>query len=260
MIHLPDTNSSRRFEVGVFTDQELIQQAYRLRYRIFAEEMGAQLDSAQPGIDCDEVDEHCGHLMVIDKKTGKISAYTRLLDSTQASQFGRFYSDSEFEISRVLSLPGKFLEIGRTCVAPGFRGGMVLALLWAGIIDHCRRNQIAYLMGCASIPPGPDGFAIDALYHHINPTQLGPNFLKVTPKKEVPMSLRSKQEESSVPPLLQAYLRLGAWVCGQPCWDPDFNVMDVFILLDLKSLTGRYEKHFLNREPNQSHAQLANAC
>jgi putative hemolysin len=50
-----------------------------------------------------------------------------------------------------------------------------------------------------------------------------------------------------MPPLLKAYLRLGAWVCGEPCWDPEFRVADVFVLLDVTRLDTRYARHFLRR-------------
>jgi len=49
----------------------------------------------------------------------------------------------------------------------------------------------------------------------------------------------------AVPPLLRGYLRLGAWVCGEPAHDTDFGVADFFILLSLDRVDPRYLKHFL---------------
>ncbi|MCG8611018.1 MAG: hypothetical protein MI864_10830 [Pseudomonadales bacterium] len=49
----------------------------------------------------------------------------------------------------------------------------------------------------------------------------------------------------SIPPLIKAYMRLGAKVCGDPCWDPEFKCADLFILLDVDNLSPRYKKHFL---------------
>ena len=56
--------------------------------------------------------------------------------------------------------------------------------------------------------------------------------------------------------LLQAYLRLGCWVCGEPFWDEDFNVMDVFILLDLSRLQARYERRFMGTRTETEHGIL----
>ena len=50
-----------------------------------------------------------------------------------------------------------------------------------------------------------------------------------------------------MPPLLKAYVRLGARVCGEPCLDPEFNVADVLMLLRLEELDPTYERHFLGR-------------
>jgi putative hemolysin len=49
----------------------------------------------------------------------------------------------------------------------------------------------------------------------------------------------------NVPPLLKGYLRLGAWVCGAPALDPDFDVADFYVLLSLDRVDPRYLRHFL---------------
>ena len=51
-----------------------------------------------------------------------------------------------------------------------------------------------------------------------------------------------------VPPLLKAYLRLGAWICGEPSLDREFGVADLMVLLDMENLNHRYFRHFLGRE------------
>ena len=51
------------------------------------------------------------------------------------------------------------------------------------------------------------------------------------------------------PPLIRGYLRAGAWVCGEPAWDPDFNAADFFLLLPLANVAPRYARHFLGTVP-----------
>ncbi len=237
--------SSRRLRTFVAQDERTIKEAQRLRYRVFAQEMGARLHTQVPGLDIDEIDGYCDHLVVYDQQAQKVIGCTRLLADTQAAQLGYFYSEGEFHLDGVLALPGRFLEIGRTCVDSSYRGGMVIAALWSGLADYIARNGFDYLMGCASISPGPSGFAVEAVYRKLAREHLGPDALRVGPKRVVPPRKRCERDESGVPPLLQAYLRLGAWVCGEPCWDEDFNVMDLFILLPIERLAARYEKHFI---------------
>ena len=49
----------------------------------------------------------------------------------------------------------------------------------------------------------------------------------------------------TAPPLLQGYLRLGAWVCGEPAWDPDFDSADFLVLLPIERMVPRYAQRFL---------------
>jgi putative hemolysin len=246
----------RRYAAEIARDQAAIRATQALRYHVFAEEMGARLHSRIEGLDCDEIDDYCDHLLVRDAQSGDVVAATRLLTDVQAGRLGRFYSEGEFVLGEVLALPGRFLEIGRTCVDPAHRGSVVLGTLWNGLAEYAHQGRFDYLMGCASISPGPSGFAVEAVYRQIEPRQFGPPELAVRPRIKVPPERRCVHDESGIPPLLQAYLRLGAWVLGEPFWDEDFNVMDVFILLDLSRMQARYEKRFLETKQNKAHASL----
>ena len=248
---------TRRYQAELARDEAAVRATQALRYRVFAEEMGANLHSRADGLDYDDIDDYCDHLLVRDIASGQVVACTRLLSDTQAEKRGQFYSEGEFDLGRVLALPGRFLEIGRTCVDPAHRGSLVLGTLWNGLAEYVYNGRFNYLMGCASISPGPHGFAVDAVYRQIAPSQFGPAELQVTPKIPVPSWKRCVQDESGIPPLLQAYLRLGCWVCGEPFWDDDFNVMDVFILLDLTRLQDRYEKRFIQSQGVPKYADLA---
>jgi putative hemolysin len=48
-----------------------------------------------------------------------------------------------------------------------------------------------------------------------------------------------------MPPLVKGYLRAGAWICGEPAWDPDFNTADFLVLLPMNRINPRYVKHFV---------------
>lgn len=248
---------ARRFVAEIARDPDTIHATLALRHRVFAGEMGARLHSRVEGLDYDEIDDYCDHLLVRDTQTGNVAACTRLLNDAQAARLGRFYSEGEFELGKVLALPGRFLEVGRTCVDPAQRGGVVLGTLWNGLAEYIQRGRFDYLMGCASISPGPSGFAVDAVYRRIEPQQFGPAELAVRPRIPVPAHQRCVRDESGIPPLLQAYLRLGCWVCGEPFWDEDFNVMDVFILLELSRMEDRYEKRFIGTRPGAAHVPLS---
>ncbi len=239
------TTPEKKLTCFIADTQALIEEAQILRYRVFAQEMGATLKSGAEGLDVDEVDAYCDHLVVYDNINAKIVGYTRLLNQDQAKQLGRFYSQSEFVLDKVLALPGRFLEVGRTCIDPDYRGGAVLTTLWSALVQYALEGKFNYLLGCASITPGVSGYAVDAVYRNIDPQNIASAELQVKPLIPIPKSLRCQRDESGIPPLLKAYLRFGALVCGEPYWDEDFNCMDLFILLPLDQLQERYSKHYM---------------
>ena len=246
-IKYPETfiKAPKKLDCFITTSEELIKEAQVLRYRVFAQEMGADLKTKSEGLDYDDVDSYCEHLIVYDNCNKKIVGYTRLLNQYQAKLLGRFYSQNEFNLTEVLAMPGRFLEIGRTCVDPDYRGSAVLTTLWSALVQYAVEGGYNYLLGCASISPGPSGYAVEAVYRNIDAKNIAPASYKVKPSISVPDSLRCQRDESGIPPLLKAYLRFGALVCGEPYWDEDFNCMDLFILLPLDQLKDRYSKHYM---------------
>jgi putative hemolysin len=224
---------------------EEVREAQRLRYQVFAQEMGAMLHSRQPGLDCDRYDAHCEHLLVRDLATGQVVGYTRILDQDTARRAGGFYSHFEFELGSILRLPGRFMEIGRTCIHPDYRNGATLAVLWSGLARYITDHRCDYVMGCASIDLRDGGQQAHAIMARLREAHLTERNRRVLPRVPVPVPRGTPCGEPRLPPLLKAYLSLGAKICGEPCWDPAFQVADVFVLFDLAKLSSRYARHFL---------------
>lgn len=122
-----------------------------MRYQVFGEEMGAKLKGAELGLDRDEFDPHCQHLLVRESESGRVVGCTWILSDENARRVGRFYAESEFDLSPIHKLPGRKLEVGRVCIAEGFRQGAGIAVLWSGLAGFI---QLHYL-------PPFDGQALD---------------------------------------------------------------------------------------------------
>lgn len=45
--------------------------------------------------------------------------------------------------------------------------------------------------------------------------------------------------------LLKVYICMGVFICGEVCFDLEFNVVDLFVLLDIKNVLDCYVKYFL---------------
>ena len=129
-----------------------VREAQRLRYAVFAGEMGAQLNAPIAGHDIDRFDDYCEHLLVRDAVTRQVIGTYRLLTPTQACRAGGFYSDTEFDLSSLSALRLRMVELGRSCVHPEHRHGGVILSLWGALFEFMQRNQLDSMVGCASIP------------------------------------------------------------------------------------------------------------
>lgn len=235
----------RRLHVGLARTPQEKRAAQALRWRVFAEELGARLRARTPGIDEDEFDAHCEHLVVQDEDCGEVVGTYRLLAPAAARRLGSYYSETEFDLTRLRHLRPRLVEAGRSCIHPDFRDGAVIALLWAGLARYMLAHGHGYLAGCASMDMADGGHAAAAAWARLRGAHLAPVEYHVFPRRPLPLEELDARGDAEVPPLLRGYLRAGAWVCGEPARDPDFNTADFFVLLPLANLTPRYARHFL---------------
>jgi putative hemolysin len=226
-----------RYSVQLATEGDQVRAAQRLRHRVFAEELGATLHSDVPGLDADEFDVHCDHLIITDDRSGEVVGTYRMLPPGRTD---RLYSDGEFNLAALAPLRDALVETGRSCVHPDHRNGAVINLMWAGIARYMHLSGRRWLAGCASVPVAD----ASAVWHQVSGKHLAPPALRVTPHNPWPIG-PAPERRVPIPPLLKGYLRLGAWICGAPAHDPDFKVADLLVLLSLDRVDPRYMRHFL---------------
>jgi putative hemolysin len=250
-----ETRKKKRFHVALAASPADLRDAQRLRWQVFAEEMGARLSTPEPGLDIDLYDGWCDHLLVRDGDSGEAVGTYRILGPTAARRLGSFYSDQEFDLTRLTHLRGRMVEVGRSCVHPDYRTGGVITLLWAGLADYMLRSGHDYLIGCASIGMQDGGHNAAGVWHAVKAKHLAPVEWRAFPRCALPLDTLAAEAAPVLPPLVKGYLRLGAWVCGEPAWDPDFNTADLLILLSMQNLNPAYARHFL--PPQAGADQLA---
>nr|WP_315395542.1 GNAT family N-acyltransferase [uncultured Duganella sp.] len=235
---------SGKLVLSMASTPEELREVQRLRYKVFIETMGLSSLERDDGLDSDEFDEHCDHLIVRDSNTLKVVGTYRLLSASRARKIGRVYSEGEFDLGRLNNLRGRMVEAGRACIHPDYRGGSVIMLLWSGLAEYMRRENCDYLAGCASISLADGGHNAVAVFQSLIGQHIAPSEYRVTPHLPFPFSKLEAAQRPQVPPLLKGYLRSGAWICGEPAWDPDFESADLFLLLPLANLDGRYARHY----------------
>ena len=234
----------RNIHVGLATCETEILEAQKLRYRVFAEEMGARLPTRTPGVDRDIYDPFCAHLIVRDEAAGRIVGTYRILSPTAARRVGGYYSENEFDLTRLQHLRPRLVEIGRSCIDAEYRSGTVIALLWGGLARYMRDNGYDYLVGCASVSMADGGHAAASLYNRLREQHLAPAEYHVFPRCPLPLAALRADLAAEAPPLIKGYLRMGAKVLGAPAWDPDFNTADLPMMVRVPELPARYRRQF----------------
>lgn len=233
--------------------QDEVREAQRLRHTVFAGEMGARLPRTLEGHDIDLFDDYCEHLLVRDVASGMVVGTYRVLTPAQAKRVGSFYSDTEFDLTRLRFLRESMVELGRSCVHAEHRHGGVIMALWGALADFMVRNRLDTMIGCASIPmqhPGPHGMvggghAAASIWHKLKDLHMASVEFHVRPRLPLPVDRLDTTLDVEPPALIKGYLRLGAKILGAPAWDPDFNAADLPMIMRIADLPPRYRKHFL---------------
>lgn len=234
-----------------------IEAAQRLRYDVFYREYGATPmgDMEAQGLDYDAYDEHADHLIVIDRRIDtvpeRIVGTYRLIRDEAARKVGRFYTSSEFDISALEALKLNMVEVGRSCVHPEYRTRSVLQLLWQGIAEYIVWHNIDVLFGCASfhgLDPQEHADTLSYLHHYHKASDT--YCPRALPGQFVDMNmiakdaLNPKEVLLKLPPLIKGYLRIGGFIGEGAVKDPQFNTIDVCVMVKTKLVSDRYRKHY----------------
>lgn len=232
-------------ELAVARTAEELEGLQRLRFSVFSEEMDAVFPDDSNGLDADHYDPWCEHLMVREQATGRVVGTYRLLTPVNAARLGGYYSESEFDLSNLGSRRSQVIELGRSCIHPDYRNGAVIMLLWAGIANIVKHLKLRYVLGCASVSLRDGGIAAAHVWHEAQRTMAqAPELPRLRPHHPYPVKLMDADQVARTPPLIKGYLKVGARICGEPAWDPDFNTADFPVFLDVDAMDRRYRRHF----------------
>jgi putative hemolysin len=259
----PVLATSGALEVRLAETESEVEQAQRLRYAVFYQEMTAipSPQMREAGRDFDKFDDVCDHLMVVDREAHDedgqplvVGTY-RLTREHDAARVGGFYTTSEYDIAPMLNgLPAgtKFLELGRSCIIKSYRSRPgTMQLLWKGLLAYVARFDIDLMFGCASLAgTDPEALNLPLSYlHHFHPMPEGVK-VRARPELYVPMdrlppeAIQAREGLRALPPLLKGYVRAGCCIGDGAVIDRQFGTTDVFIYFPLSGLDARYRSRF----------------
>jgi L-ornithine Nalpha-acyltransferase len=238
------------FEVKIAVEPSEIEEAQRLRFQVFNLELKKGLESSyQRELDIDEFDPFCDHLIVRDLRSRDVVGTYRLLRGEQARRNIGFYSEKEFDLSRIKQLDGELLELGRSCARKDFRDRSLIPLMWEAIAEQVKKYRVRYLFGCGSLYTtdvseiSPIFALLRSKYYSAEPVRVWPlEKCRFHGLCEPAEALDEAALFQKVPSLIKGYLRAGAQIAGPPALDREFGTADFFLLLDFASLRGEYLK------------------
>jgi len=254
----------RDYEVRLTRTKEERKQVRQLRYNVFCLEEDASATEEQKnlGEEYDAYDTYADYMAVF--HNNKIVGTYRIIDREAAEKMGGFYTELEFNISKIKKVKGNIAEMSRACVDPEYReNGLVMRLLWAGLCEYVVKRKIVILFGVPSwvgTNPAMSAQAISYLYYN----NLSPSHLRATVLKEkldpsvdpgltqmniLPRAFVDEEEaKKQMTPLIKGYLRLGASFGKGIFVDKGFGTYDTFVLVQTKNVDKTYQKHFAGSE------------
>ena len=256
----------RDYEVRLTRNKDERKQVRQLRYNVFCLEEGASATEEQKslGEEYDSYDRFAEYMAVF--HNGRIVGTYRIIDREAAEKMGGFYTESEFNISKIKKTSMNIAEMSRACVAADYRdNALVMRMLWAGLGEYVVRHKIGILFGVASWTgqnPAASAQSISYLYYkHLSPFGLratvdttklasgvNPKLTRMNILPEV--FVDSEMAKREMTPLIKGYLRMNATFGRGVFVDKPFNTYDVFVMLRTRDMDAAYKRHFLGGESN----------
>ncbi|MFY0595881.1 MAG: GNAT family N-acetyltransferase [Cognatishimia sp.] len=223
-----------RYVARVAQSDADIRAAQALRYLAFH---GAD------GLDTDEYDVICNHILVEERKSGALVCCFRMLPLATGNEISRSYSAQFYELSALEAFEGSMVEMGRFCIHPDWNDPDILRVAWAAMTGYVDDNNVEMLFGCSSFKgtstdPYLDSFAV-LRDKHLAPKRWVPR-IKAPKVFQYAARLRRKPDmkkaQTKMPPLLRTYLMMGGWVSDHAVVDHDMNTLHVFTGLEIKAI------------------------
>ena len=237
---------SNQYTIKFASTEAEVEAAMKLRYKVFNEELSREFDF-DAGIDKDQYDDQCHHLIVVDNKSEEIIGTYRMQSFEQASQGNGFTSAVRFKLN---NLPEEVLknavEVGRACISKEHRSGRVLFLLWKGFAGYLEHFNKRYLFGYAALDTNNMRVAQNTLDYLKKEGHIHPNFYIEPKEGYIPEKNQFKEdtEDYEIPPLFKNYLDVGSKVIAGPSYDKKLDLIHFMILLDIEEISDRTRKMF----------------
>ena len=229
--------SRGRYVARLAEGPEDVERAQRLRFRAFIEGRGAAVEGPRAmGLDADDLDPQCDHMLVEERRSGALVCCFRMLPLADGREVGRSYSARYYDLTALRDYPEGMVEMGRFCVHPDYKDPDVIRVAWSAMVRYVEERRVGMLFGCSSFH-GVDADDYADAFALLKEKHLAPN--RWLPRVKAPRVFRyaarlklrrpdMKLAVKRMPPLLRTYLLMGGWVSDHAVIDHDLNTLHVF--------------------------------
>jgi L-ornithine Nalpha-acyltransferase len=242
----PAAVTAGRYEARLANSPQEILQAQKLRYQVMYAEKGGRPDlhKIKNKADIDQWDDCAHHIIVVDTREvpSKVVGTLRLVSNLSLAENQQFYTEQAFNLSALRDHYTSMLELGRFCIDPDGRNGVILMLIWKFAMQFIVTNRIEVMFGCASFP-GTDINQHRDVLSYLYKNNLAPEALLPIPVTDhvkigslVDQTVDFDEATKGIPTLLRGYLKLGARTSDTAIIDPVFNTTFICIYVDAKSM------------------------
>lgn len=225
---------SGRYTARLAAGARDVRRCQQLRYLAFIESRGLGCDPG--GLDSDEFDALCRHVMVEEAQTGALVCCFRVLPIDDDAGVALSYAARSYDLGRLARYPGRMVEMGRFCMHPDRRDPNIVRAAWAAMMRLVDQTGVALIFGCSSFP-GIDAEAYAEAFALLGEKHLAPR--RWRPRAKAPSVYRFasrprlrdpdiRRAHRLMPPLLRSYLLMGGWVSDHAVIDSQLNTLHVF--------------------------------
>lgn len=225
-----------RYLARLAQDQADITRAQALRFRSFLQRRGLAQGN---GLDADEFDGLCGHVLLEERDSGRLVGCYRLLPIAAGASLRHSYAGQAYDLSALDAFDGAKLELGRFCLDPDCHDPDILRLAWAAMTRIVDAGGVKLLFGCSSFDgadPNRHQVALALLRNHLSPAQWAPRpqAAEIHRYSEATASPTLQREAiMGLPALLRTYLAMGGWVSDHAVIDRNLDTLHVFTAVEI---------------------------
>jgi putative hemolysin len=237
--------SRGRYAARLAAGPEDVEAAQRLRFRAFIEGRGAAVEGPRAqGLDADDLDPFCEHMLIEERRSGRLICCFRMMPLANGAEIARSYSARYYDLSSLRDYPDSMVEMGRFCIDPDFRDPDVIRVAWSAMMRYVDDRSVGMVFGCSSFK-GVDAEAYMDAFALLKERHLAPK--RWLPRVKAPrvfqyaarLKLRRPNMGEALkrmPPLLRSYLMLGGWVSDHAVIDHDLNTLHVFTGVEMRAV------------------------